>query len=321
MTDKQTLKELGGIYRILEAGEKGYALSAVNVNNRGLKILLKSFAQQRSKFKETILVEMKRIGAEPRARRSLLAAIHRGRINIFAALTVGRDKRERAVLREILISERFALQSFKRALKKDLNPETRRLLTNQREDIEKIVEQITLLHGVEGRRMVVRLFESETDADAAELEIKKAGLHPDVVFRIDMKYIVDQYTANSTIVSETILSAAVGGAFWGGLVGIIAGLGMHAARFAPIATMSGRYIWAYLALAGIFIGEFIGSLLGYAIGEGLSGEDAYQYDWSLKRGKILLLAKVEAMRASEAGRIMSQVNLKSKNRIEGATAY
>jgi len=321
MSDKQTLKELGRIYRVLEAGEKGYAICAANVNNRGLKVLFKSFAQQRSRFKETILAEMKRLGGEPRTWKSLLAGVYRGRINIFAALTIGKDERERAVLREILIGERFALQSFKRALKRDLKPETRRLLVNQREDIEKIIEQVTLMRGREGRRMVVRLFESVDDADTAEMEMKKAGLRLDVVVRVNMKDIVDQYNGNNTIVSETIISGAVGGAFWGGLVGIMAGVGMQAARLIPVEAMSGQYLWAILALAGIFTGEIIGGLLGFIIGVGLSREDAYQYDLSLKRGKILLLAKVDAMRAPEAGRIMSLVDLKSQGRTEKVTAY
>jgi hypothetical protein len=247
----------------------------------------------------------------------LLAAIHRGRINIFAALRISQDNREKAVLKEILIGEHFALNAYKQALKKDLLPEARKLIELQMEEVQKVVEQITLMRGREGKRLVIRLFETESDAEKALSDMKDAGLHPDMVEHLDFQRNIDIYEGKTTTITETIVSGAVGGAFWGGLIGILTGIGMQTAGFAPFGTAAGQSIWAYLLLAGIFAGEFVGSILGFAIGVGLSGEDTYQYEMSLKRGKVLLMAMVDALRAPEAGEIMSLVNLKSR---EEATA-
>ena len=320
MTNKRILKELEYLYRILEAGEKGYAVSAVNTNNRGLKVFFKSFAQQRAKFKEEILTEIRRRGGETKPGRSLLGAIHRGRINIFAALTIGKDERERVVLKEILIGERFAMHAYARALKQEFPAELTELVMRQQAEIEKVIRQVALMRGKEGRRLVVRLFETERDADTAELEMKNAGLHPDSVLRIDIKDAVDVYEGHNPTITETIVSGAVGGALWGGLVGTLAGIGMQTAGFAPLGTVSGQGVWAFLALAGLFAGEFVGSLLGFAIGVGVSGEDSYQYEMSLKRGKLLFLAQVDALRAPEAGQIMAQINLRARNRVEEVAA-
>jgi uncharacterized protein (TIGR02284 family) len=320
MTDKQTLQELRRLYRILEAGEKGYAVSAVNVNNRGLKVLFKSFAQQRTRFKSEILAEMRRLGGELRNQSDLLAGIHRGRINIFAALTIGKDERERVVLKEILIGERFALQAYKKALKKELHPDVLELISRQLVDIRQVVEQIKLMRGKEGKRLVVRLFDSENDADSAVLEMKNVGLHPEMIERQSFNEAVEIYKGKSTTVSETVISGAVGGAFWGGLIGLFAGLGMQVAGFTPLGTAVAQNIWAYLALAGLLAGQFVGSVLGFAIGVGLAGEDAYQYDISIQRGKILLMAMVDALRAPEAGQIMALVNLRAREKLEKATA-
>lgn len=320
MENKRTLQELEHIYKNLVVSEKGYAVSAVNVKNRGLKVLLKSFAQQRTRFKAEAMAEMRRLGGKPKTWSGLLSTVHRGRINIFAALTIGKDEREQAVLKEILIGERFIIQSYKQTLKKGLTPEARQLIARQLEDIKKVVDQVTLLYGREGRRLVVRLFESEKDADTAELEMKNAGLRPDVVVRVKMKDIVDLYESNNTIISETVISGAVGGAFWVGLIGLVAGVGMQYAGAGSFGIIASLGNWAYLTLAGIFSGVFIGSLLGFAIGMGISREDAYHYELSIKRGKILLLAKVDSMRAPEAGQIMSLVNLRARDQIEKATA-
>jgi uncharacterized protein (TIGR02284 family) len=226
MTEKHTLKELARIYRILEAGEKGYAVSAVNINNRGLKVLFKSFAQQRARFKSEILAELHRLGGEMKTRSSLLGVIHRGRINIFATLTIGKDERERVVLKEILIGERFALHAYKRALKKELHPESCILVARQLMEMQQVVEQVSLLHGREGKRLVIRLFDNVKDAENAVLEIKNAGLQPEMIDRLGLNDAIELYEGKSTTVIETVISGAVGGAFWGGLIGILASVGM-----------------------------------------------------------------------------------------------
>ena len=43
---------------------------------------------------------------------SVPAIVHRGRMNIFAALTIGERSRERVVLREILVGERAAVTAY-----------------------------------------------------------------------------------------------------------------------------------------------------------------------------------------------------------------
>jgi len=312
MKHKQTEQELRRLYRILDAGEAGYAVSAVNVNNRGLKVLLKSFAQQRIMFKAEVRAELQQLGSEANTRSGLLSAIHRGRINIFAALTISQDDREQAVLKEILTGERFALNAYKQALKKDLLTEVRKLLELQMEEVQQVIEQLSLMRGREGKRLVIRLFETESDAEKALADMKNAGLHPDKVEHLDFRGNIDIYEGKTTTVTETIISGAVGGALWGGLIGVLAGVGIHTAGLAPFDAVVSQNIWTYLPLAGIFAGEFVGSILGFAIGVGISGEDSYQYEMSLKRGKVLLIAIVDAIRASEAGKIMSLVNLKAR---------
>ncbi|MEW5829312.1 MAG: DUF2383 domain-containing protein, partial [Chloroflexota bacterium] len=117
MRGQRLSDDLSVLYRILEAGEKGYAVSAANVSNRGLKTMLKSYARQRAGFKSEVLMELRRLAGDARVRRSLRGFLHRGRITIFATLTISSDEREKVVLKEVSTGERAALRTYEKILK------------------------------------------------------------------------------------------------------------------------------------------------------------------------------------------------------------
>lgn len=73
-----TRNALASLYKIVEAGERGYAVVASNVNNRALKTLYKSYAQQRLRFKEEIFAEIQRLGGYARPTSNFLSIVHRG---------------------------------------------------------------------------------------------------------------------------------------------------------------------------------------------------------------------------------------------------
>ncbi len=112
----QTIKAIRHLCTIVEAGEKGYAVAAANVNNRGLKLLFKTYARQRADFKNELMNELDKMAAESSTAGSLPAMIHRGRMNIFAALTIGEQSRERVALREVLVGSERRLRPMKTRL-------------------------------------------------------------------------------------------------------------------------------------------------------------------------------------------------------------
>ncbi len=309
MNDLQVVRTLQALYRIVEAGERGYAVSAANVNNRGLKILLRSFAQQRARFKGEILAEIKRLGGFAKIRSSLRGAIHRGRINIFAALANGNDERERVVLKEILIGENAALRTYEATLRKDLPPQVLNLLEFQYEILLKVVEQVRMLRGRGRRRMIVYLFDSAANIEAALQELYYAGFDLKGIQRIPFGDSVEVYDGRGATIRETVLSGAVGGALWGSLVGAFAGFGAEeASSLIPSGMLPDNGLWALVALSAIGGGAMVGSLLGFALGLGISEEDVVQYGEGMADGQVLLLTLVENSRAKEAGWIMRQVN-------------
>ena len=210
MNMQRAKNALINLYKIVEAGEKGYAVVASNVKNRALKILFQSYSQQRRKFKDEIFEEIKRLGGETRPSDSILGMIHRGRIDIFATLTIGDENVEKVLLKEVRLGERVALNTYEKTLKDDLPPETRALVERQFQEVRKVVDQIRLLRGQDGKRLVLRLYDSRKDAEQALQSLKKAGISEQTIKIEDYSPpAIEPYKGRGTTILETVLSGGV----------------------------------------------------------------------------------------------------------------
>lgn len=321
MSNRQTLKALGTLYRIVEAGERGYAVAAANVDNRGLKLLFKSFAQQRANFKTEIFQEMQHLNGPAHAPgnglSSILAMIHRGRIDIFAALTIGDENEEQVVLKEVMLGESVALRAYENTLKKDLPPEIREVVTRQFEEVRRVVEQVHLMKGREGKRLLVRLYDTEMDANRAVERLRQSGLAQESIEKVLVDKTEVLYKGRGTTLRETILSGAVGGAFWGSVIGLLAVISvLQLPNWNPgVQSFMDQRLWAFIALVlCIAGGVFVGTMIGTFIGWGIKSSDAYLYDHGLERGRILVKSLVDESRASKAWRMLAHVNIESRAR-------
>ena len=313
MNNQRAEKTLVSLYKIVEAGEKGYAVVASNVKNRALKILFQSYSQQRRQFKDEIFKEIQRLGGEIRPKSSILGMIHRGRIDIFATLTIGDENVERVLLKEVRLGERVALKAYERTLKQDLPPETRALIENQYQDVRNIVEQIRLLRGQDGKRLVLRLYDSRTDAEQAVQSLKQAGISEQNIKVEDFNPpTLEPYKDRGTTLLETILSGGVGGGIWGVVAGLLAAVGvmqiaaLNQEAASPIITL---FVMLGLTAAGIFIGSMIGLFIGW----GVASQDNYVSE-TVKQGEVLVETLIEESLASKAWRILNQVAISARAR-------
>lgn len=319
MSNQQTLRALSSLYRIVEAGERGYAVAAANVDNRGLKLLFKFFAQQRANSKEEIFQEMQRLKRDVRPpMSSVLAMIHRGRIDIFAALTIGDENVEKVVLKEVTLGERIALRAYENILKKELPPEIREVIARQLEEVRQVVEQVNLMRGKDGKRLLVRLYDTEMDANRAIQRLKEEGLSQGSIEKVPVEQTAVLYKGRGTTFLETILSGAVGGAFWGSVIGSLAVISvLQMPNLNPAAEFfMDQRLWAFIALVlCIAGGTFVGTIIGTFIGWGITSGDAYLYDHGLEHGRILVKSLADESRASKVWRMLAQVNIESRARI------
>jgi uncharacterized protein (TIGR02284 family) len=285
-----------------------------NARNRGLKVVLKSFAQQRETFAKELKEEIQRLGGQISERRSIRGIIHRGRISIRAALTIGPHNVENVILGETLNGEKVILNAYEGCLREELPAETEALVKRQHEQIRQVYDQLELLRGYEGHQLVVRLFDTEHDAQLAIQELEQGGFDPSAIEVADVKQVTSIYEGQGSTVSDTLLSGAFGGALWGTVIGALAGAGLL--LFPEMATMMGGYMitWTSVALAGTFFGALFGAILGFLIGHGAAEEDAYLYDDSVRYGSQLVRLLTSEDRAMEASRILHRVNAAARAR-------
>jgi uncharacterized protein (TIGR02284 family) len=303
------------LYKIVEAGEKGYAVVASNVSNHALKILYKSYAQQRFLFKEEIFAEIQRLGGHARPRDNFLGLIHRGRIDIFAALTIGAENVEKVVLKEVLLGETVAIKAYEKTLKKDLPPETREMLERQFDEVRNVVQQVRLIKGQNGKQLVLRLYDSKTDAEEALQSLKSDGFSETAIELESWSHGIhsELYKGRGTTILETMISGAVGGAIWGIVAGGLAAIGII--QISAINSEKAAPVILLLAILGLIAaGAFIGGMISLFIGWGISSEDNYVYDDSIRHGEILMRTIVDTPRASRAGHIMEQVAMETRTR-------
>jgi uncharacterized protein (TIGR02284 family) len=286
MTEQSVVRALHLIYQIAEAGEKGYATAAVNMPNPALKVLFKIYAQQRLTYKNEILHHLSEMGGVMQQSTSILGIIHRGRLAIFAGMATDQKSQETMILKEAALGERVAVQTYQRVLAKDLPEQTRELLERQYEEVRKVSERVKLLRADEQYRSAVWVSTSEQDADQAVQSLIGAGFRTDEIERMDLN---DQvlYQGKGATQLETILSGAFGGALWGGLTGILAGIGVIQTTN-PVGTWTAVGIWLLVALAFALGGAMISSILALFIGFHISGEDNFQYPGIHANAQVLV---------------------------------
>jgi len=304
------LRRLNHLYNICKAGERGFEVVAANVANRGLKVLLRTYAQERAQFAGELKEEIQRLGGHISEGALLLwlGPIHRGRMDIFAALTIGAQNVENVVLGEALLGENAAVSAYRRDQAAVLPAETRALLERQYQQIKATRDQVALLRGQTGKRLVVRLFDSDGNAQAAMQALKHAGFSPDNMEVIDVKQVSRVYEGHGNRVSETIISGAVGGALWGSLIGAVAGVSVASVPDMQPVAGNALQSWAVIALGGTVLGAIGAAFLGFIIGNGISEEDVYLYDDSVRHGVNLVRLYTNNERAAEAAQIMYQIN-------------
>ena len=303
------IETLSRLYRICDAAEKGFGVVAENVKNRGLKIFLKTYAQERFQFKNRLRDEIVRLGGQLKDRSSIRGVVHRGRIDILATLTIGPENVEKYVLSEALRGEKVSIKTYQKAMQQNLPDETRALVQHQLARIQAVYQEVEHLRGREGKRLVVGLFDSEASGEAAVQALQSASFTQDTIEQIHLADVLKVHTARDYTVLETVVSGAAGGAIWGSIFGVVAGLGvLMASGTAPFLETDGATTGAVVTLAGVIAGALLGAILGLFIGLGSSDEDAYLYEDSLQHGVILLKVWTDDDRATDAGQIMQRFN-------------
>lgn len=321
-TNRELVNTLNRLYRICQAGARGFEVVAENASNRGLKVLLKTYAQQRAQFARELEEAIHNLGGETSRRRSIRGIVHRGRIDIKATLTIGQQDVENVVLKEAMLGENAAVRAYQKALQNEMPAETKTMLQQQAREIQAVSDQVKLLRGRSGRRLVVHLFDSDEALEEAVEALEENAFSTDNIDTLTLDEVTGVYEASvqATSVDETIVSGAVGGAIFGSIFGAVAGVGIL--LFPGLESMmqiDAPSAWALVALAGTAVGALFGVILGFLVGLGVAEEDRYLYDDSLKHGAKLMMLETESDRAREATQLLHRIGAGARRRAEAVS--
>lgn len=310
MSDKEVVDTLNGLHRICVAGERGFNAVAENVSNRGLKVLLKMYAQQRQRFANELKTKIVDRAGQVEERRTLLGMIHRGRIDIFSTLTIGRSNVERVALKEAIVGEKAALRAYKKALDANKLPaEIITIIQKQYSQIQTTHDQVERLIGKPGDHLVVSLLEGEQNVAQATQELKSAGFPKEAIATLTINQMSDVYQGTGSTIGETIISGAVGGALWVSALGALSGLLMIFTPGIGSDTLSAGAIWSLVTLGGALVGVALGAILGFWISIAIHEEDRYLYGRSIKDNSRLIMLQTTRKRAPEASQIMDNLEV------------
>lgn len=310
---QQTIKVLNGLIQLCKSSEEGFRVTAASVKNRGLKSLLKAYARQRRQFAEELQAAVRELGGEPRQSGGFLGGVHRGWIIIKAALTIGPENTEKVVLAEAERGESYALRQYDSALQKALPAELHTLAERQYEQVKEAAAQVSQMRGSADGRLVVRLFDGDEDVQRAQEALQEAGFSEETIRTMEFDTADSQYESNGkqSTVLETVSAGGLGGAIFGAVLGVIAGIATRVISGPELMfanSMAGTI--AVTLLSGLLVGALFGAIFGVLIGLGVSEQDTYLYDSSVRHGKVLMMVHTDNnARASEASTIMQRVNL------------
>lgn len=317
MTDNPQKSTLNRLYSLCRDSENGFLVAAENVRNRGLKAILKTCALERAEFANALDAALQAQGGAVTNSGSKLAMLHRGWIDLKAAMTFGPDSTERVVLAESLLGERVAVRRYQKALAQPLSAPVRELLEFQYQRIITVCDQLIALVGDKRERLVVRLFDRDEDVKEARHALTEAGFAAETIETSQMNSAIRVYERQpqrNTVV-ETLLAAALLGAGIGGVIGLVVGISMIFARGSVLSFTAPILIsLAIAALVGAMIGVGILGALGILIGAGISEEDRYLYRDGVQHGHTLMRVLTRPDTAFQASRIMYQVNAVARSR-------
>jgi hypothetical protein len=225
------------------------------------------------------------------------------------------------VMQEAVVGERVAMRTYQSVLEKDLPLDLRQMLERQYDEVRKVSERVNLLRGHDGKRLIVQLFDSDSDATRVIQDLELVGYSPDAIQKVAFDQTMGLYQGKGFTLLETLLSGGVGGVVWGIPFGILAGIGAAATAFPDgLGISPGPWLGILVFIAAIGLGASLGAFLSLFIGAGITEEDSHRYHQSANHGRILLMVMVEDGRSQEIQRVIDQGNKDSNEPAWGASS-
>lgn len=303
------ISQLNKLANLNQASEIGFIHAAEHVRNRGLKIYLKNYAEQRAHFAEELRKMIVELGGQVKARSNPLAIVHRGWIDLVATLTIGRMNQARMVVQEGLHGERILLHRYRENIKQPYPPAIQAMLTEQAEQVRAAYAHLSGISVYNSNVLLIQLYEQADTAQSAVSELLSAGVEAtdvQVTPVSDMQRHSHNY--HRQLLSESIVTCS--------LLGAIAGILLSLLVIVPLTidSVTGIEFGSYTMplLVGALIGMGCGMIFGFLIGQANSEDDAYFYETGLRDGSVVVSVQAAHAPIRQANQILEMQRNKER---------
>jgi uncharacterized protein (TIGR02284 family) len=152
LSNDDVISCLNNLIETCKDGQEGFTEAAGAVSNSQLKPLFAEFAQQRAEFSGVLQELVRSLGGDPETEGSVSGSLHRGWIDLKAAIT-GND--EEAILNECERGEDSAKENYSDALQENLPANIRDVVEQQYQAVLAAHNRIKMLRdsGTETHRV------------------------------------------------------------------------------------------------------------------------------------------------------------------------
>jgi uncharacterized protein (TIGR02284 family) len=279
----------------LEKSAQTLRHTAESVENRGLKLLLKVLAQERSHMFNRLrqAVGQETVNPLDSANESSATSLQHGLQDIQTSMTVQRQGRESVALTRLVEEEDELLSAYSATLESGPSNTLKSELESQRVHIAQFYTRLIAVEtGIEP--IIARVFDTHIEGESAVTRLRERGLDGsqiDVAPMTRLARPVLQTTVAPAGSKNTPKNTMAAGALSGAVVGGIVGLALAAfVWFAP--NLVGWVTvgpWALL-IGAIVIGAIFGLVFGTFIGQNQREDDLAVTEDGLINGEILVVA-------------------------------
>lgn len=286
-------------------------LASEHVRNRGLKLVLKSYVQQRANFAYELGMMIHRATSDNPADTSPSPSLARGWTGIQTTMIVRREDRQQHILQELHSDEeKQLLARYQEALHQPLDPAVTDLLSRQQQAIEAVQRRLQVLASEQtNQRFVVRLYNQPEQAERVVDQLISQGFDEsdiDVVEVEDVGLYLAQGPERRRSLRETTLTSAMLGGVVGLILGGILALGhqIYFPEVGGILTDTRLGVTIELLAAGLGIGMLFGSIVGLFMGRDAAEDDAYLFAESIQHGDRLVIVFTDVAHEPQVEQIL-----------------